>query len=414
MNGGRHIAPDGARLPVIDTARQRARRRRAVVALLAVAVLFLVACATAAAVKPAWHAGDNWLWQNPRPQGATLYDVEFTTDLVGWAVGGAGTFMRTTDGGATWTPRTLPVPTATFFDLVEICFAAPSTGWVLSDEGNVYRTTDAGKTWSEDWSGVGGWTWGLDFADADAGWIVGAVGVIVRSTDGGAAWVPQTSGVTTDLHDVFALSAQIAWAVGDAGAVLTTTDAGVTWTPQVSGTSEDLRAVFFLDALTGWAAGYGDTVLRTVDGGVTWTPDTTGNEYHRNQDIVFTSATHGFVASSYSDGWTDDGMVLETADGGDTWTPVVESRDCSFCAVASPAGRTVAMGSGGRVYVKADGAWGRVGSGSGYRLDSVSMATGARGWACGYNGTDLRTVDGGATWTPRSSWATGALTTSSL
>ena len=126
---------------------------------------------------------------------------------------------------------------------------------------------------------------------------------------------------------------------------------------------------------------------------LTWTPDTTGNEYHVNQDVVFTSATHGFIVEQLQrrldrrrDGPRDR---LTAATRGRRWS---SRGSATSTRSRRPAGRTVAVGSSGAVYVQAGtGAWGRVGSGPGYRLDSISMATGARGWACGYNGTVWRT-----------------------
>jgi photosystem II stability/assembly factor-like uncharacterized protein len=44
----------------------------------------------------------QWFWQNPLPQGNPLSSVYFTDSNTGWAVGDAGTILRTTDGGNRW------------------------------------------------------------------------------------------------------------------------------------------------------------------------------------------------------------------------------------------------------------------------------------------------------------------------
>ncbi|HEY5499613.1 MAG TPA: YCF48-related protein [Bacteroidales bacterium] len=47
-------------------------------------------------------AQTGWFWQNPLPQGNSLYGVEFISSTEGWAVGANGTILKTSDGGASW------------------------------------------------------------------------------------------------------------------------------------------------------------------------------------------------------------------------------------------------------------------------------------------------------------------------
>jgi photosystem II stability/assembly factor-like uncharacterized protein len=69
------------------------------------AVVGLVLCGLALAV-PADVAAprpplSGWRGGNPRPQGETLWDVEFS-DRTGYAVGGFGTLLKTRGRGRTW------------------------------------------------------------------------------------------------------------------------------------------------------------------------------------------------------------------------------------------------------------------------------------------------------------------------
>jgi hypothetical protein len=52
--------------------------------------------------RSAVEAGARWVWQNPLPQGNTLYGVSFTNPNTGTATGDNGTIIRTTDGGNSW------------------------------------------------------------------------------------------------------------------------------------------------------------------------------------------------------------------------------------------------------------------------------------------------------------------------
>ena len=63
----------------------------------------------------------------------------FFDNLNGYAVGGNGTFLKTTDGGISWSPQQInPVST-----IYKIAFANDSLGFALSDNA-IYRTSNAG------------------------------------------------------------------------------------------------------------------------------------------------------------------------------------------------------------------------------------------------------------------------------
>jgi len=44
----------------------------------------------------------DWQWQNPLPTGNFLSGIAFAGDSDGWIVGGSGTILHTSDGGASW------------------------------------------------------------------------------------------------------------------------------------------------------------------------------------------------------------------------------------------------------------------------------------------------------------------------
>jgi photosystem II stability/assembly factor-like uncharacterized protein len=83
--------------------------------------------------------------------------VFFANDKVGWVGGGEispeveGWLHRTTDGGKTWSGRTLDDP----WPIREIRFVTPNTGWaaggnIYSKVGGMYFSRNGGKTWSLD------------------------------------------------------------------------------------------------------------------------------------------------------------------------------------------------------------------------------------------------------------------------
>ncbi|MDI6827648.1 MAG: YCF48-related protein, partial [Armatimonadota bacterium] len=82
-------------------------------------------------VLPALGASSGWIWQNPLPQGNNLADVHFVNSSNGWAVGDVGTILKTTNGGATWTPQV----SKTVENLVDITFVDYVKGWICSENG---------------------------------------------------------------------------------------------------------------------------------------------------------------------------------------------------------------------------------------------------------------------------------------
>ncbi|MGH9499816.1 MAG: WD40/YVTN/BNR-like repeat-containing protein [Terriglobales bacterium] len=81
----------------------------------------------------------------------------FSNDSFGWVGGGEispnveGWVHRTTDGGQTWSGRTLDIG----WPIREILFLTPSIGWaaggnVYSGVGGMYFSKDGGQTWSQD------------------------------------------------------------------------------------------------------------------------------------------------------------------------------------------------------------------------------------------------------------------------
>ena len=120
-------------------------RRSGFLALIAVAALLVVA---------AFAQSPTVQWQ-PQTSGVTvrLRGVSTVSPTVGWASGGAGTVLRTVDGGATW--QRLTVPGAEALDFRDIDATDARTAHVLSigtgAASRIYQTSDAGATWTDQW-----------------------------------------------------------------------------------------------------------------------------------------------------------------------------------------------------------------------------------------------------------------------
>jgi photosystem II stability/assembly factor-like uncharacterized protein len=225
-----------------------------------------------------------------------------------------GTIYRTTNAGASWSFA---------FNsgrMRSVAFGSPTVGVAvgLSSSGSparILRTADAGVTWTESTVSGQGLTDFTDVAFADVNTVVVVGGVTRRSTDGGQTFSPVTT-PPGDAYQVAFGSPQVGVVVGFSGQVYWTADGGQNWTAGTGAalaTVSGFRDVAFLDANTAIAVGQGagrGVILRSADGGRTWVAVDAGiTGVLLNSAVAFASPTVGVVTG-------DTGSVLRTTTGG--------------------------------------------------------------------------------------------------
>ena len=97
-------------------------------------------------------ANSAWEWIHPTPQGNNLRWLKVWDANNWYAIGYAGTFIKTTDGGSNWTMSkniTGLTSTASTQDLFGGYFLDLNTGLACGEGGKVARTTDAGDSWTD-------------------------------------------------------------------------------------------------------------------------------------------------------------------------------------------------------------------------------------------------------------------------
>jgi photosystem II stability/assembly factor-like uncharacterized protein len=217
--------------------------------------------------------GTHWVKQ-VRSAGAELKGLWFVDERHGWAVGGFGTILATSDGGAHWRRQQVTLPYA---EISSVCFVDEKRGWAVGnaiDSIFVLSTKDGGESWRVRPAPGRYYPFDVYFHDARRGWMVGAGGRIYETNDGGSHWRRQRSGVEPDelfLNSVAFVDRRHGWVVGgDVGGgravVLSTQDGGAHWSRQRVSTSEELLGVSFSSVASGWVAGRDGYVAGTVDG----------------------------------------------------------------------------------------------------------------------------------------------------
>ena len=149
---------------------------------------------------------DGWCWENPLPQGDTIFGLSATAADDIWAVGNAGLILHY-DGG-----RWLQVPSGVRARLTSVWAHSADSAWAVGWDSTALRWN--GDEWTAVDIGVAGLML-LSVSGTGPG-DVWAVGVGETGTTmlhwNGSNW--GTTTLSQSLSDVFALAADDVWAVG--------------------------------------------------------------------------------------------------------------------------------------------------------------------------------------------------------
>jgi photosystem II stability/assembly factor-like uncharacterized protein len=316
----------------------------------------------------------QWL---PQSSGVTarLRGISAVSATVAWASGNNGTYLRTTDGGATW--RAGIVPGAEELDFRDVEAFDANTAYLLSigegERSRIYKTTDGGLHWKLQFTNRNP----RAFFDAMAFWDarrgiafsdpVDGRFLIIKTADGGETWKeipPEKLPPALPGEGAFAAS----------GTCLTVEGSHHVW--------------------IGTGGASLTRILRSIDGGDTWqaatTPIPSGQASSGIFSIAFRDARHGvIVGGDYrKEGEARDNVAM-TKDGGLTWElvkgPLPAGYRSGVAYTRDPGNqRLIAVGPSGSDYSLNGGAsWMSLGN-VGYH--AVGFANPSSGWAVGENG----------------------------
>lgn len=309
---------------------------------------------------------------------ALLIAVSAVDERVAWASGSLGTWVRTVDGGDTWT--TGRVTGADSLQFRDIHAFDDRTAFMLSigngSDSRIYRTADGGAQWEIMHSNPdsAGFYDCMDFWDRERGLFVGdAVDgriVIGTTADGGVTWTRVDAArlpAAQEGEGSFAAS----------GTCVEAQHGGHAWI--VMNGARRAR------------------LLRTADYGRTWAVETlpiTARAGSGAQSVSFRDALNGVVFGGGYAARAEDVLVATTADGGDTWTPQASPKfkvgtwGGAFVPGA-PVPTMVAVGPDGAAFARLGAAgaittaWTPIDSSNYW---SVGFASPRAGWAVGMQG----------------------------
>ena len=250
-------------------------------------------------------------------------------------------------------------------DLNGVFFMDGRYGWVIGDRGIIHTTQDSGAEWLPQEPKLNDNISDIFFRNRDEGWLVTGSPTgsrILKSLDGGENWelvfqlTVDPGARSSDVPVLYSVNfpgKKQGWVVGDGGRILHTEDGGKTWRRQESGTQDELVHVKFINDKRGWVVGAKGTILYTED-----SEAAPGSGRPVEQPTTFTTSRREVKrtpGSSETKGW-----FFERSNAGVSWERVaVETTQ---------------------------------------NLLNIAFANDKNGWIIGWNGTILRSGDGGKTW----------------
>ncbi|MBT8091335.1 MAG: photosystem I reaction center subunit IV [Gammaproteobacteria bacterium] len=155
-----------------------------------------------------------------------LLNVWFANENNGYALGAYGVFLRTSDGGSTWSLDSNRLDNPDKYHLYDITRSSAGTLLVAGEAGTLLRSRDGGQTWERPESPYQGSFFGA-VATTDGSLLVfGLKGNIFRSVDEGVTWSAIKSGDQRTLLGGMTRTDGTIVLMGSAGAVLFSDDNG--------------------------------------------------------------------------------------------------------------------------------------------------------------------------------------------
>lgn len=352
-------------------------------------------CMAPGATQVVWAAGNYGSLLKSTDDGATwiekasgtqesLNDLDFVTPDTGWAVGNAGVIVRVT-GGGTCQAQTLNL--GQHLDAVDAVDATHA--WAVGTGGTVVRTANG-----TDWAATGAQPTSADlravrFVSATEGWVAGENNSIYYTDDAGDTWQAKgTADANFHVWDI-AVDGSTIWAVGRNAAYqplfYVSTDGGTFYAPVPPMTTAQgyLTSVSRIDATHVWVTTSAGEVLTC--NGSSWTEQPSPYEYTFLADVSFRSPTTGIIVGG-------NGSIALTTNSGETWAERIVDPGDSIAAVDFATARIGMAVSGDTALLTTDSgkSWESLDTPSPYSLLDVDMLDVSNGWMVGDAGIIIR------------------------
>ena len=267
-------------------------------------------------------------------------------------------FIKTTNGGTTWTPGTINIGNANLGIAMIHAFDA-NTAWVAAyptaggQTGGIWKTTNGGSTWTRQntatYNNAASFTNVVHFWDANVGFAQGdpinGEFELYTTTNGGTTWTPvPAANIPNPLNaNEFGYVRQIevigdnVWFTTSVGRIYHSTNRGLNWQVYQTPISDFGGAInanssavlSFASATTGLIVDNNGLVFKSINSGATWTQlTTTGTVF--TTGLCFIEGTN----TAFSTGANPAGSSF-SQDGGTTWN-IIDNAQHLFVEFKNP------------------------------------------------------------------------------
>lgn len=279
------------------------------------------------------------------PVAQQLLGISFLDSLNGYACGKAGTIIKTTDGGQSWTT----LATNTTEDLSDIKVMPASQGQkviAVGDNNTIIKSVDGGANWFAQTIPfqAGSFVFGVQCLDTLNYFACGGdystfSGSVLKTTDGGASWTKTAVAGSIFLDKIHMRSMTFGFTAGtnttfSNGSIHKTIN-GTSW-PGVKTSTDLLTNVWCSSNTHIVSVGLAGQIWRSTNAGAVWT-----NQAFNSTDLFglqFVDSLIGFACG----GTTTSNIILSTNDGGLTWSQIPHALNGSFQSI-STAGNVIFM-----------------------------------------------------------------------
>jgi photosystem II stability/assembly factor-like uncharacterized protein len=223
------------------------------------------------------NGGINWVNINSINLLKLFTKIQAIDENIVYCVGMFNTIIKSTNGGANW-DILRNGPDGTGFSLFALYFINTLTGWIGGQDNIPYlfKTTNGGITFdSIPTTNLDARVQDFYFINASTGLGCNDNGKVRKTTDGGYNWNNVNIPIGTylpDFKNFSFINNSTGFTCTNAKKVFKTTDFGYNWDSlsYIPNTYPSIHHICFRTESKGWAAGSGFDVFHTTNGGLNW------------------------------------------------------------------------------------------------------------------------------------------------
>jgi photosystem II stability/assembly factor-like uncharacterized protein len=219
----------------------------------------------------------EWKWLTPKPNGSTIRWVKIWDANNWYILGGQGTFMKTTNAGATWYfhHKACKVDVNGGSQYAYAGYFPNMNNGFVACANALIKTTNGGVTFDTVYTSTASFTlYNLYFLNSNVGYAAGSTKL--KTTDAGATWSPVANIASTTTYDMTTPNDTLLIFTSTSGNVIRSTNAGTTFASVSTGASATLYRILMINPTTFVASGSTSAIRLSTDAGTTWASINTG------------------------------------------------------------------------------------------------------------------------------------------